>query len=484
MMDNQMESNSHAEATGLTMASYGMGKFLAEFLTGAYGLMVYYFFETEMRLSGFYVSIATVIYSLWNAVNDPMIGYTTSRRRTKGYWVVLGLILCSLAYSAIFSVPSSVAGSQIGLLLWMVVFVCAYDFCYSLWEVNHQGIFPDKFRTTKEREKCAIFCTVIGVFGIALGAVLPPMFYSYGHPETFRHSAVIVGAVGLAGAVLIIRGVKETREMKESRKRRTMNLNSAISREERNSDGNPSAEKTSPKNPGFAASLKGSLKHREFLAFVLLMFFYQSACICMTSSVNYVAHGYLGFEKGSATTPIFAAMLVGALLSVIIWKIVAARIKNNNQKMLCITGIFMALSSLAMVFCETQMQFAGGMFIWGLGFGGFWTFMVPGMADVVDSVVVKEEIRNDGILMGVRAFFCRLSYASQAIVFWLCHKATGYDNTVRGIQSGAARFGIKLHFCIVPCAFFILSVIVFKSLNTLTPEKVEYNKKRLRELEL
>ena len=152
--------------------------------------------------------------------------------------------------------------------------------------------------------------------------------------------------------------------------------------------------------------------------------------------------------------------------------------------MLRITGLFMALSSLGMILCTTQMQFAIGMFIWGTGFGGFWTFMVPGMADVVDSVVVKEQTRYDGILMGVRAFFCRLSYASQAIVFWLCHKFTHYDSTVHGMQGETARLGIKLHFCVIPCIFFLLSVIVFSKLNTLTPEKVKDNQIKLKELAL
>ena len=454
-------NNTRKEADTLTMASYGTGKFLAEFFTGAYGLMVYYYFETEMHLSGFFVSIATIIYAFWNAINDPLIGYATGKKGKRSRWVIMGLILCAATYCIIFTPFGAMKKSPYLLFLWMVITVCLFDYFYSLWEVNYQGIFPDKFRSTKEREKCAIICTVIGVFGIALGSVLPPLFYTYGQPDTFKMSALIVAIIGLVCTVLIKRGVKETKEMLDSHEKRSA------------SDA-----------PSFYQSLKNSMKHKEFTAFVLLLFFYQSACICMTTSVNYVAHGYLGFDKGSATTPIFAAMLVGTLISVIIWKKVSAKIQNNNQKMLVITGLFMAIASILMVLAETQIHFAIGMFIWGMGFGGFWTFMIPGMADVVDSVVVKEKIRNDGILMGVRAFFARLSYASQAIVFWLCHKFFGYDSTIHGMQSTAAKFGIKMHFCIIPCIFFLLSVIIFLKLNPLTPALVKENKKALKELGL
>ncbi|MDD2297630.1 MAG: MFS transporter, partial [Sphaerochaetaceae bacterium] len=62
------------------MASYGVGKFLAEFLTGAFGAIVFKFYETEIGLAAGYAAIATIIYSLWNAINDPLIGYITNRK--------------------------------------------------------------------------------------------------------------------------------------------------------------------------------------------------------------------------------------------------------------------------------------------------------------------------------------------------------------------------------------------------------------------
>lgn len=460
------------EKNFMTMASYGTGKFLAEFLTGAYGLMVYYFFETELKLGGLFVTLATIIYSIWNAINDPLIGYSTGLdcKITRKYgrrtpWILSGLILCCLAFVSIFSIPNKLTGNQIVLFVWMVIFVCLYDGFYSVWEVNYQGVFPDKFRSVEDRTKCATISTFIGVFGIALGSVLPPLFYTYGKPETFKKSALIIAVIGLVGTILIRRGVKETPEM--------------IERFNKKLDSQEKAEEF-----GFFKQLKESLKHREFLALVVMLFLYQSACMCMTSSVNYVAHGVLGFEKGSATTPIFAGMLVGALLSIFVWKTVAKKIKNNNQNLLISTCFFMAAASFAMLFCNSQLTYAIGMFVWGLGFGGYWTFMTPAMADVVDSVVVKQQRRDDGILMGVRAFFMRLSYASQAIVFWLCHKFTGYDVNIVGKQSAKAVTGIKLHMSLIPSLFFVAAALVMLFLNPLTPEIVAGNKKKLEEMNL
>lgn len=451
----------------LTMASYGTGKFLAEFLSGAYGIMVYYFYESEMRLDALYVTIATVIYSIWNAVNDPLIGYITGKtsKVTKRFgrhtpWILSGIILCSVSYVGIFAVPDWVRADPVRLFLWMVVFVCLNDGFYSLWEVNYQEVFPNKFRTTEERAKTAVIATSIGVFGIALGAVLPPLFYSYGKPESFAISALIIGAIGIIGALLIRRGVSETSEMK-----------------------NASLKVEQQDEMGFFRALVQSVKHKEFLALLLMLFFYQSACMCMTGSVNYVVSGVLGM-KSSATTPIFAGMLIGALVSIVVWRAVAKRIRNNNQKLLVITSFAMAAASGALFFADSQLAFMIGMFVWGLGFGGFWTFMTPAMADVVDSVVVSEKRREDGVLMGIRAFFMRLSYTSQAVVFWLCHKATGYDSGISGIQAPLARIGIKLHISLIPAAFFAVAAMCMLLINTLNPETVEKNKEELARLGL
>ena len=451
----------------LTMASYGTGKFLAEFLSGAYGIMVYYFYESEMHLDALYVTIATVIYSIWNAVNDPLIGYITGKtsRITRRFgrhtpWIISGIILCSLSYMGIFAVPAWFQTKSLRLFLWMVVFVCLNDGFYSLWEVNYQEVFPNKFRLTEERAKTAVIATSIGVFGIALGAVLPPLFYSYGKPESFAVSAMIIGAIGIIGSFLIRKGVSETPEMRNA------------------------SEKVEQQDEiGFFKALVRSVKHREFLALLLMLFFYQSACMCMTGSVNYVVSGVLGM-KSSATTPIFACMLVGALVSILVWRAVAKRIRNNNQKLLVITSFAMAIASGAMFFANTQIAFAIGMFAWGLGFGGFWTFMTPAMADIVDSVVVSEKRREDGVLMGIRAFFMRLSYTSQAVVFWLCHKATGYDSGISGIQAPLARIGIKLHISLIPAFFFVVAAMCMLLINTLTPEKVKQNKEELKRLGL
>ncbi len=449
------------------MSSYGTGRFLAEFLSGAFGAIVFKFYETEIGLAAGYAAIATIIYSIWNAINDPLIGHITSKptplSRILGRrfpWILIGTITCAASFVLIFSVPKSFNAEEhpLPVFIWMVVTICLFDGFYSIWEVNYQSIFPDKFRSQGERTRAAGISTVIGVFGIALGFVIPPMFFQYGVRGSYITSGWVIAGIATAAAMLLIPGVLEDRQMIGRFMRKVA--------EEKETD-------------GFFVQMRRAFTHRNFVAFILLYFFYQSACMCMTSSVHYVGDYVLSGDS-SDTTMIFAGMLIGALISVPIWISVSKRIKSN-QKMLIITAVLMAVFSLPMTFIDTYRGFTISMSLWGLGFGGFWLFMPGAMADVIDEIVVKERKREDGIFLGFRAFFGRLSYASQAIIFWTIHSMTHFAEDPR---SHSALFGIHLHMGLIPALFIICGVLVFIRLNTLTADSVSRHKEQLIELDL
>lgn len=454
--------------TVLTMASYGVGKYLAEFLTGAFGAVVYKFYETEIGLPALYVALATILYSLWNAVNDPLIGYLTnkgapfsSRLGRRFPWIIIGLLLTALSFILIFSVPSSwianAKSNPLPVFIWMILTICLFDGSYSLWELNYQSIFPDKFREQEVRRKSAGISTAVGVLGVAAGFVVPPLFFSYGDIPSYLTSAIVIAAVTVAGIILLNPGIRETKEM--------------ISRFV--------IHKDEKKDENFLSSITKAFRHRDLKAFILLLFLYQSGAMCMTSSVHYVGNYILNVES-SGTTVIFAGMLIGTLVSIPFWMKLSKR-GVNNQKMLIITSFVMAAFSFPMTFLSTIGSFAVSMGLWGVGFGGFWTFMTPAMADIVDEIVVQEKRRDDGVLMGLRAFFMRFSYASQAIVFYIVHTATRFDADP---TSGAAKLGISLHMAAIPSLFFLTGAILFIKMNTLDSSRIAKNKEALESMDI
>jgi GPH family glycoside/pentoside/hexuronide:cation symporter len=107
--------------------------------------------------------------------------------------------------------------------------------------------------------------------------------------------------------------------------------------------------------------------------------------------------------------------------------------------------------------------------------------MSPAMADVIDSLVVEQKRRDDGVVLGIRAFFMRFSYASQAIVFFVVHKLTGFDDQ---LITESARWGIRLHMGLIPAVFFLLGGLLFLRMNRLDADQIEKNRLALSQLDI
>ncbi len=470
MKFDQQPSALQAENTLTVMSSYGVGRFLAEFLTGAFAAVVFKFYETEVGLPSIYAAAAIVIYAIWNAVNDPLLGYFTSkptflskRLGRRFPWILFGTVTCAFTFILIFAVPRGWNGAEqpIPVFLWMVVTTCLYDLFYSVWELNYQSIFPDKFRGNRERLRTAEISTVIGVLGIAAGFIIPPLFFEYGQQDTFLTSAWVTAGVAIFAAMLLIPGVLESKGMIRRYMRKVK------------------TEQEEGSAASFFTQMRQAFRQRNFLAFILLYFFYQSAAMCMTGSIHYVGD-YILPGGSSDVIMIFAGMLLGAIASVPVWGFISKRLKNN-QRMLIICAVCMTLFSFPLTFLKTYIAFTVAMFFWGFAFGGFWMFMAPAMADVIDEIVVRDKKRDDGIYMGFRAFFGRLSYASQAVTFWLVHELTNFSADPR---SPEAIFGIHVHMALVPMGFLIVGIAVFMKMNTLNPQKVAEYRRQMKEMNL
>jgi GPH family glycoside/pentoside/hexuronide:cation symporter len=87
------------ENNRIIMASFGVNQFFGQWITGPFGLFVFFFFKQEIGLNVYFAMTAMVIYSVWNAINDPLIGYLVEKikmpwERKYGMkrfpWVIIG----------------------------------------------------------------------------------------------------------------------------------------------------------------------------------------------------------------------------------------------------------------------------------------------------------------------------------------------------------------------------------------------------------
>ena len=214
IVENEVYENSKG-----IMASYSMNQFFGQWISGPFGMYVFIFYETQIGLNVGLIALAFILYSVWNAINDPLVGFIMTRihmpwdeRWGKRYpWVIITGIPWTFTYLFVFLVPFTLdpVSDQWTIFMWLLGTICLYDTLGTIWGVNVTSMYPDKFRGQNERRTVAGIGTLIGMSGIVISSVIPPLFINFNQPETFRTQAWIMGAVALIILVFMIPGIRE-----------------------------------------------------------------------------------------------------------------------------------------------------------------------------------------------------------------------------------------------------------------------------------
>lgn len=450
------------------MASYGFGKLIWELLNMAFGAYVFFYYEAELGLDVWLIAFGFILYAIWNAINDPLIGWLIDRpfKFTKKWgrrfpWVLIGGIPWIFCYILLFMPPDvdPKEGAWI-LFAWLVITTCLYDTFASIFNVNFYAIFPDKFRSDSERRDAAGISTLVGTFGVVLGAVVPPLFIVFGDRSTYAMQAGVITIIGLIVLGLSIPGIREDQ----------VRIDCYLEKCEE------SFEKES-----FFKTLKYSLKQRNFMAYIIAFVFYSTMVTMMIASIPFLVRFIFKMEAG-AITMIMVGFLLGSFCSIPIWIKIAQK-TNNDRKTIIITAFFMAVTLIPMIFLRNYFLFIISVMIWGIGLGGFWAMQSPVLSNAIDESVINTGKREEGIYYGIQAFFARMSFVIQAISFAIVHTLTGF---VEGAdtQSELALWGIHIHMALLPMIFMFIGSFILWKYYDLTPEKVKINKEKLAELGL
>jgi len=451
----------------LNMVSYGFGTFLNEFIMMAFFAFSFFYYESEIGLNVWLVGFGYIIYAIWNAVNDPLVGYLTDRpfRFTKKWgrrfpWIIMGGIPWVLSFVLVFTPPNvdPVDGQWI-LFGWLVMSMCLYDTFASIFWVNYASLFPDKFRSVEERRSANGIAVVIGILGSVGGAVVPPLFITFGVLSSYIIQAGVVFIICIVALALALPGSRDDKISVERY---------LVAHEDK--------ERTS-----FFRTLKAAMKQRNFVAVILILFLYQVMIRSMTASIPYIVRFILKMPA-SIITLIMGAFMITVIISTPIWVKIAQK-KNDNRKVMLITGTLLTIFTIPLIFVNTLIGFIIAMVIWGTVLGGFWVMQLPILGDVIDESIARSEKREEGVYMGFNQFFSRLAIMVQALSFAIVHTFTGF---VEGssTQSAQAEMGIQIHFAVVPFFAMLLGVIIFWKFYNLTPDKVKENQLKIKQLKL
>ena len=467
--EKQSQNTSIKKYSLWVLISFQFGSLVSNMVGYTFIAQMQYYYETVVLIDIGLYTLAFLIYTVWNMINDPLIGYLCDRstRWTKKWgkrfpFIIFFGITWSISFALVFMTPSTATIGQLGVFFWLLIAIILYDTLGSGWGVNYLGLFPDKFRDDKQRKKSGAIMATLATIGLMIGAIMPAIVVPlFGDEMGYGIMAVIMSIIGIIFMLGTIPGIREDVEMRERR--------SLLDEKKRTS---------------FSKGLKQALKHKNFIIYIIYSLLYALFFSVAVASIPFWVGDMLGLPK-TWEMLMMAGIILAQPLTAPIWYKIALKIGSKFG--LIIGNTMMGLGLIPLLFVPNGPSGALltviSMVLVGIGGGGRIMVVYPIWSDVIDEATVNNEKREEGLYQGINTFITRLSIAGQVVIFFLVRILSGYT-AGSSSQSTEALFGLRVQTVIIPLIIMLLASFIFWKWYDLTPDKVKELKVELEKKKL
>ena len=195
--------------------AYGLGQMPGAFFYAVMGL-IQSFYYAWMGLQSGWITIAQIIYAIWNMLNDPIFGniigntrfLNKKRNEVQRYipYIKFGAPLLSISFAVVFFPPDAWKGNldvsvQAWLFAWYLVSQLLFDTMYTLVLCAYVALLPQMTLNQREREKTQLFTTLFGLPAVVLGFIIPIMYLSNPTVESIGSFQILVILLAIFGVV-------------------------------------------------------------------------------------------------------------------------------------------------------------------------------------------------------------------------------------------------------------------------------------------
>ncbi len=437
-----MEENRSKEYSNKDAAFYSFGQISLITAYQAFTFLIFTFYYAVVGLDVVLISIGFLIWSIWNAFNDPLMGYISDRTHTKWGrrrpYIMIALIPLSVVMFFLFFPPLSYGiTSQTSNFIYFIIIILIFELCYTTYDINLTSMLPEIFITKESRIKANNIRQVFAIFGLIFAFILPSFFIPDYSDPSYLHQYAIFGII--LTVIIIIVGIiflkfspREREEFQQDHK----NV------------------------PGFFASFKICMKNKSFRwAIPAFMGDFFVDTILPTILPLYGKY-VLGIGEGDS---FFISILLGltflsaAIFITFLWKPLAAKI--GIRKMWMISSAVWIATLAPLMFISDRWSGLIVFFLVGIGLAGSLYSKDLIVSDIIDEDEVNTGTKRDASYFGIYIFFLRVGYIFVFLAISLVFTNIGWRIYEPTIISQEQILGLRLLGFVFPA--IALSIIIF-----------------------
>lgn len=428
--------------------SYGLGDMASNLCWTMVTTYLLFYYTDVAKLPLAAIGLLFVIARLWDAINDPIMGYIADRTHSRWGrfrpYLLFGPIVLAVSLFLCFSVPDLASSWK---LAYAYVTYILLGMSYTVVNMPYGAMAASMTQNADERTSLSGFRMFFAILGsVAVSSAVQPLVRMFGGADSsgtgFALTALVFALLMLPLYFIVFQGTREVVQ--------------------------PDVKKPVP-----LKTLARAVFANKPLVTILICTLIASTCLFVRQSMLIY---YCTYVIGNASlTSMLLALMAGTLIVGILIAPAISK-KLGSKKLTMMIGLFISgLCCLGMYLTGPErMSFLYVWIVLGSAFSGLTFVMIWSMvADTIEYAEWKTGARADGVIYSVASFVQKLATALSGWGAAMLLAAFGY--VANASQTPQALNGINLAMTLIPGIALLLAVLplLFHKLDRETYNRIK-----------